>query len=125
MPTILIAEDDPDQRELVQELLAENGYTVLEAEDGPGAVAAARAARPDLVLMDMMMPRIDDGLTATRELKADPATAGIPVIGLSGRAMYDERERARDAGCADLVKKPFDFDHLLAAIRKHLPGDAR
>jgi CheY-like chemotaxis protein len=94
--------------------------------DGRQGVEAARAGRPDLVLMDMSLPVLD-GWEATRQLKADPGTRGIPVIALTAHAMSGDREKALEAGCDDYDTKPVEWDRLLAKVeaalsRRGAPG---
>jgi CheY-like chemotaxis protein len=92
---------------------------LLTAAGGEEAVARARAAAPDLILMDLKMPGLD-GWEATRRLKADPATASIPVIAVTAQAMPGDREQALAAGCDDYVTKPIDVRWLLALLTEHL-----
>ena len=115
MPRILIADDNEQNRDLLSRRLQRRGYDVLLANDGRAAVDTTRAERPDLVLMDMNMPFID-GWEATRQLKADPNVAAVPVIGLTAHALEGDRERALEAGCADYHTKPVDFPRLLSQI---------
>ena len=115
MNRILLVEDDPAIRRLLVELLAEEGYDT--AGDGQAGVHAARAFRPDLILMDLMLPVLD-GMEATRQLKADPATRDIPVIAIS--AGPNLRIHASDLPADGVVAKPFDLDTLLAAITVQL-----
>ena len=117
MNRILLVEDDPAIRRLLVELLAEEGYDVHTAGDGQAGVHAARAFRPDLILMDLMLPVLD-GMEATRQLKADPATRDIPVIAIS--AGPNLRIHASDLPADGVVAKPFDLDTLLAAITVQL-----
>ena len=91
------------------------------AFDGVEGVAMAKAERPDLILMDMNMPKLD-GWEATRQIKADPATAAVPVIGLTAHAMTGDRERAIAAGCTDYHTKPVEFPRLLGQIEAILSG---
>lgn len=127
---ILVVEDQPDNVEIFTRLLKRAGFECLVAGHKQGALAAARAGRPDLVLMDIRMPLEEGGeesqvagLEAARELKADPATAAIPVIALTGDAMRDFRARLEEAGFNAYVEKPVtDFMALVALIRKHLAG---
>lgn len=119
MTTILVAEDDSANMLLARELLKGEGYDVLEAQDGETAVRLARDKRPDLILMDVMMPGMD-GLAATRILKNDAATRDIPVIALTGFAMEDEMKRMREAGCDDYIAKPFHYPELFERIQKWL-----
>jgi CheY-like chemotaxis protein len=115
---ILIVEDVEFNRDLLMQILDED-YALVTADDGAAGVAKAAAERPDLVLMDLSLPVID-GWEATRRIKADPATAGIPVIALTAHAMHGDEEKARAAGCDDFLTKPIDEDRLFAALRRWL-----
>ena len=118
MKKILIVEDVELNRDLLTQILDEE-YALVTADDGAAGVAKAATERPDLVLMDLSLPVID-GWEATRRLKADPATAGIPVIALTAHAMRGDEEKARAAGCDDFLTKPIDEDRLFAALRRWL-----
>ena len=118
MKTILIVEDIELNRELLAQLLEEN-HRLVFAEDGVAALERAAETRPDLILMDLSLPRMD-GWEATRRLKADPAMAGIPVIVLSARAMNGDEERARASGCDDFLTKPIDETLLFQTLARHL-----
>jgi CheY-like chemotaxis protein len=113
--TILLVEDNEMNRDMLARRLEKRGYRVVTAGDGAAAVARARAAVPDLVLMDMGLPVID-GWEATRQLRADPVTRRVPVIGLSAHAMDADRDRALAAGADDFDTKPVDFAKLIAKI---------
>jgi two-component system cell cycle response regulator DivK len=113
-------EDHPLNRELVEAILVRAGYEVLVAPDAETALTAAHAARPDLILMDIELPGLD-GLEATRQLKAHPATRAIPILALTAYAMHGDEERARDAGCDGYLTKPVDRRILLAALARCLP----
>jgi CheY-like chemotaxis protein len=115
MPRLLLVEDEPVNRELFRRRLERKGYAVVPAESGLSAVALAKTERPDLVLMDLGLPDID-GWEATRRLKADPATARIPVIALSAHATTVAREKALAAGCEEFETKPVDWDALFRKI---------
>jgi CheY-like chemotaxis protein len=114
-PSVLIAEDHEDSRDALRTLLEAFGYRVHLAGNGFEAVAEARARRPDLILMDMMMPGMD-GLEATRTLRADPDFPRIPIVAVT--AMEGARDRVLAAGCDDWVAKPIDIRAFLA----RLPG---
>ncbi len=118
MKTILIVEDVALNRDLLVQLL-EDDYRLVLAEDGKAALERAVEERPDLVLMDLSLPRVD-GWEATRKLKATGATAHIPVIALSAHAMRGDEERARASGCDDFLTKPVDEALLMQAIARHL-----
>jgi CheY-like chemotaxis protein/anti-sigma regulatory factor (Ser/Thr protein kinase) len=113
--TILLVEDNEMNRDMLSRRLEKRGYRVLTAGDGAEAVERARAAGPDLILMDMGLPVLD-GWEATRQIRADPATRRVPVIGLSAHALPADRDRALAAGADDFDTKPVDFAQLLAKI---------
>ena len=115
MHKILLVEDNEMNRDMLSRRLERKGYRVLLAVDGPGGVEMAGAHTPDLVLMDMSLPVLD-GWEATRRLKADPATAHLPVIALTAHAMSGDRERAIAAGCDDYDTKPIELVRLLGKI---------
>jgi CheY-like chemotaxis protein/anti-sigma regulatory factor (Ser/Thr protein kinase) len=105
--SILIAEDSPDIRALIQMLLEAEGQRVVAVADGRAAVAAARDYSPDLVLMDLSLP-ILSGWEAARQIRADPATASIPILAVTAHAMHGDRERALAAGCDGFIAKPIN-----------------
>jgi two-component system, cell cycle response regulator DivK len=123
MPRILLVEDNPDNRDMLSRRLLRRGCTVEFAGDGAEAVAAAQAAPPDLVLMDLSLP-VMDGWEATRQLKADPRTSAVPVIALTAHAMSGDREKAIEAGCDDYDTKPVDLPRLLSKMAALLPEGA-
>jgi CheY-like chemotaxis protein len=118
---ILVVEDNVFNRDLIQRFLEPEGFEVVVAHDGAEGLARAVSDRPDLVLMDMSLPVVD-GWEATRRMKADPATAAIPVIALTAHAMLGDREKALQAGCDDYDTKPIDIERLLSKIRALLPA---
>ena len=128
MPTILIVEDKANNVEIITRLLSRSGFQCLVAGNKAAAVATATEHLPDLILMDIRMPLVEGGeedqtagLEATRELRAMPATAAIPVIALTGDAMRDFKSRMAEAGFNDFIEKPVtNFAEFLATIRKHL-----
>lgn len=115
-PLILIVDDYADGREMISEYLQSAGFRAAQAVDGADAIEQALALRPDLILMDLGLPVLD-GWEATRRLKLDARTAGIPVIALSGQALADETASALDAGCAALVSKPYRPNDVLREVR--------
>jgi two-component system, cell cycle response regulator DivK len=121
MPRILVIEDNEENRDSLSRRLQRRGFEVLLAADGRAGVETAQAEHPDLVLMDMNMPEVD-GWEATRRIKADPATADVPVIALTAHAMAGDKERALAAGCADYHTKPIEFPKLIAQIESLLQG---
>jgi CheY-like chemotaxis protein len=112
MTKILLVEDNEMNRDMLSRRLMRKDYTVVIAVDGQQGVDMAIAERPDIVLMDMSLP-VMDGWTATQSLKANPDTAGIPVIALTAHAMSGDREKALAAGCDDYDTKPVDLPRLL------------
>ena len=121
MVKILLVEDHEMNRDMLSRRLAKRGFDVVVALDGASAAALAAAQRPDLILMDLSLPDID-GCEATRLIRADTATASIPVIALTAHAMETDRRRAIEAGCQDYDTKPVDLARLLAKIDALLPS---
>ena len=115
MAKLLIVEDNEMNRDMLSRRLQRRGFTTIIATDGGAGVAMARAEGPDLILMDMSLPVID-GWEASRQLKADPATARIPIIALTAHAMSSDRDKALQAGCNDYDTKPVDLPRLLGKI---------
>ena len=115
MAKILLVEDNEMNRDMLSRRLQRRGHEVLVAGDGADGVAKARAEIPGLILMDMSLPVLD-GWEATRQIKADPATSGIPIIALTAHAMSEDRERAISAGCDDYDTKPVEFPRLIGKI---------
>jgi CheY-like chemotaxis protein len=120
LPRILYVEDSPQNRDIVRRYLASD-YEVIEAEDGEHGIERAVRDTPDLILMDLSLPRLD-GWEATRRIKANAAVKHIPVIALTAHAGREDQTRATEAGCIDYITKPLERDLLLGAIKKHLPG---
>jgi len=118
MKRILIVEDVELNRDLLTQLL-EDDYELATADDGAVGVQKAASERPDLILMDLSLPVID-GWEATRRIKADVATAAIPIIALTAHAMSGDEEKARAAGCDDFMTKPIDEELLFAKLRRWL-----
>ncbi|MGB9393108.1 MAG: response regulator [Xanthobacteraceae bacterium] len=116
---ILVVEDQPDNRQIIRDMLADTGYEIAEAENGEEALAAITKQRPDLILMDIQLP-VMDGYAATRRIKTDPALKSIPVIAVTSYALSGEEKKAREAGCDDYVPKPYSPRQLLAKIRQYL-----
>lgn len=115
MATILLVEDNELNRDMLSRRLLRRDFEVVMAVDGQEGVAMANEKQPDLILMDMSLPVLD-GWSATRQLKANPSTAGIPVIALTAHAMDGEREKCLEAGCDDFDTKPVEFKRLLEKI---------
>lgn len=121
MPKILLVEDNEMNRDMLSRRLVRNGFDVIMAVNGQEGVELAASQNPDLILMDMSLPVLD-GWSATQQLKADPATAGIPVIALTAHAMESDREKALAAGCDDFDTKPIELPRLLEKMKALLPG---
>ena len=117
---ILVVEDQEDNRQILRDLLGNAGYAMQEAENGQDALTAVAKQRPDLILMDIQLP-ILDGYEATRRLKADPDTRGIPIIVVTSYALSGDESKARESGCDAYVTKPYSPRALLAKIKEFLP----
>ena len=120
MTKILIVEDNEENREMLSRRLERRGYSVVCAVNGIEGLEAVRSEAPDLVLMDLSLPAMD-GLEATRRLKADTDTRGVPVIALTAHAMVTDRASALEAGCDDFDTKPVDLVRLLEKMARLLP----
>ena len=123
MAKILLVEDNEMNRDMLTRRLEKRGYTVIPAVDGAAGVSLAKTATPDLILMDMSLPVID-GWEASRQIKADPALAGIPIIAITAHAMESDRDKALKAGCNDFDTKPVELARLLSKIEALLKGPA-
>jgi len=119
---ILLIEDNEFNRKIVRDLLARQPYDLLEANDGEAGVAAARRDRPDVIVMDIQLPKLS-GLDATRAIRADPDTAKIPIIVVTSFALSGDDKKAMDAGASAYLAKPNSPRQLLDTIRK-MAGDA-
>jgi len=119
LPLVLVVEDYQDAREMYVEFLKFSGFRVAEARNGVEALERAFELRPDVILMDLALPRMD-GWEATRRLKDDERTHDIPVVALTGHALAGHAEDARRAGCESFVPKPCLPDALVAEIRRVL-----
>ncbi len=124
MARILIVEDNAANMKLACLLLENAGHVALVAVDAEIGLTLARTEKPDLILMDIQLPGMD-GMAATRLLKADPATAAIPVIALTAMAMKEDREKTKAAGCDAYIAKPLRYKDLLAVIDELLAASAR
>ena len=120
MAKILLVEDNEMNRDMLSRRLAKRGFDIVVALDGTSGAALAASERPDLILMDLSLPDLD-GCDVTRQIRANAATASIPVIALTAHAMETDRLRAIDAGCQDYDTKPVDLARLLAKIDALLP----
>lgn len=112
---ILVIEDQPDNRRILRDLLGSSGFEVIEAENGRIGVDRAMTDQPDLILMDIQMPEMD-GYEATRRIKSETKTAGIPIVAVTSFALSGDEEKARGAGCDDYVAKPYSPRALLAKV---------
>ena len=118
--TILVIEDNEDNRRIMRDLLTSGGYEVIEAVTGEDGVTAAETHRPDLILMDVQLPGMD-GYEATKRIKANHNLQKVPIIMVTSYALSGDDVKAFEAGCDDYVSKPFSPRKLLAKIREYLP----
>ena len=118
---ILIVDDNQDGRELVVKVLKTRGYQTIEAVDGEEALEKAVAERPDLILMDRSLPKID-GYEVTRRLKGQEEFKDVPIVALTAHAMRGEREKALEAGCEGYISKPINVRELPELILSYLGG---
>src|SRR3989442_15042583 len=121
MLTVLIADDEPNVVELVRVTLEDERVRVVEAFDGAAALTMAEAFRPDLVLLDVEMPKIN-GLEVCRRLRSDPRCAGTTIVLLTAAAQRDDVTRGLEAGADHYLTKPFSPVRLLALLERLLPG---
>jgi CheY-like chemotaxis protein len=119
MPTVLVVDDDPDVRALLEMCLALEGFDVLTASNGRHALLKLNEIHPALILLDLMMP-VMDGVEFRRQQREEPRLRDIPVVCLSAR--HDARERASELGFAAFLSKPFDLDTVIAAVRQICPA---
>lgn len=118
-PLVLIVDDVQDNRMIYVLFLKFSGFRIAEAENGEEALRQAEALLPDIIVMDLSLP-VMDGWEATRRLKRDPRTKRIPIVVLTGHALPEHAQAARDAGCDLVITKPCLPDQLLEAIRRIL-----
>ena len=118
--TILYVEDNELNRKIVRDLLRRTAYQLIEASDGEAGVSAALEQRPDLILMDIQLPKIS-GFEATRRLRAEAATRDTPIIAITSFALSGDEERAKEAGASAYLAKPYSPFTLLTMIRGLVP----
>jgi len=122
---ILVVDDEPTIVRLMEFILARQGHQMLVATNGEDALEKVRAEKPDLILLDIMMPRID-GYEVARTLRADADTAALPIIMLSAKAQEEDIQKGRDVGVDQYITKPFSPEHLVHAVSdmlQRLPKD--
>ena len=115
--TILVVEDQEDNRQILRDLLASAGFRMIEAHDGQQAVTIARSQRPDLILMDIQLPLVD-GYEATRSIKRDPELKHIPIIAVTSYALSGDETKALEAGCTGYIEKPINPDTFVGEIER-------
>ena len=118
--TILYVEDHEVNRKIVRDLLRRTSYRLIEAPDGEAGLALAREQRPDLILMDVQLPKLS-GIDVTRQLRTEPATAATPIIAITSFALSGDEQRAKEAGAYAYLAKPYSPFTLLGMIRELLP----
>jgi len=118
--TILVIEDQEDNRRIMHDLFTSKGYEVIEAVNGIDGVAVAETYHPDLILLDIQLPGID-GYEVTRRIKTNPEIQRIPIIVVTSYALSGDDVKAFEAGCDAYVAKPFSPRELLAKVREYLP----
>lgn len=115
-PVVLVADDEEDIRELIVFRLENSGYTVIEAHDGAEALELARSEKPDLAVLDVMMPKMD-GYELTQRLREDEATRRMPIILLTARTQEADVEHGFSAGADDYIRKPFSPEELRSRVQ--------
>lgn len=119
MTVVLIIEDNPINRDVLGRRLERRGFIVRFAEDGPSGIEAADAIMPDIILMDIGLGEMD-GWEATRRIKANPKTSGIPIVALTASAFESDRIKSLEAGCVEFDTKPVDLQRLLGKMQASL-----
>jgi CheY-like chemotaxis protein len=121
-PVVLVVDDNEDCRIIYGSTLRHAGYTVRTADDGLECIESAESDRPDLILLDIGMPRMD-GMKALEQLKLNPKTTAIPVVAVSARVGKDQHEAVLKAGFSEVLLKPITPGEILASVQRHLPLD--
>lgn len=116
---ILVVEDNRDIQTFIADVLESLDYDVIQATDGEQGVVTARERKPDLILLDLSLPRLD-GWGAASQIKSEPGLAHIPIIALTAHAMVGDRERALEAGCNDYISKPINLQELVSKISQFI-----
>ena len=124
MHKILLVEDNEMNRDMLTRRLQRQGFLVCCAVDGAAGVAMAASESPDLILMDVALGEMD-GWEATQLIKANPATAAIPIIALTAHALASDRDKSVEVGCSDFDTKPVDLQRLLGKMRALLPSSEK
>ena len=119
---ILVVEDEPNIIKLVTFILESNGYEVIPACIGSEGIEKAKAEKPDLIVLDVMMPEMD-GFEVAKILNADPATKDIPILMLSSKAQFEDKMKGIDSGATDYITKPFEKEELLQKVKECLEED--
>jgi CheY-like chemotaxis protein len=119
LPTVALVEDDENTREVFRTILEHTGHRVVEASDGAAGVELVRATHPDIVLLDLGLPKLD-GRQVVAQLKADPATADVPIIVVTAAAEEETRRWALHLGCDDFLEKPVELRVLTQAVDRCL-----
>lgn len=122
MHKVLLVEDNEMNRDMLSRRLTRKGFQVTIAVDGQSGIDLAVSEQPDIIIMDMSLPVID-GWEATQQLKANPATAAIPIVALTAHAMASDRDKAFAVGCDEYDSKPIDLPRLLEKMHKLLPDN--
>jgi two-component system cell cycle response regulator DivK len=116
---ILSAEDNPANRRIIRDLFGKKGYKVIEATNGEEAIAMAEQEKSDLILMDILMPKIS-GYEAAQSIKSNPELKHIPIIAVTSYALSGDDQKAYEAGCDDYIAKPFHPKLLLEKVEQYL-----